>query len=512
MRISLISPYPGLEAFGLRTISACLKRAGHQVRLILLPQEFNRPYQPAVLEQLVRVTRGSGLVGLSVMSNFLANAGQLTRALKAGGGTTVVWGGIHPTISPEEGLTEADLVCLGEAEETMVELAGRMSAGEDIRYLPGLWVREGEEIFKNPLRPLIQDLSSLPWPDWDLEDHLLLSQGRIQPAGLELLRQEMGTTYVTMPSRGCPFGCTYCVNSTLKKLYPGQRMVRRRDLDGVVEELLRAKARLPFIDRIKFDDDAFFLAYDREEIARFCDRYRKEVALPLAVTGVTPATMDQAKLADLVGAGLDFVRIGIQSGAERTKSLYHRRHTNQQIRSAAELAHRLSAAGRPPQYDIILDNPWEREEDLVETLLLLSSLPPPFQLCLFSLNLYPGTELHLKAREEGLLRDERREVYAKHYNQVAPTYLNRLFILLNQVAFRGGRISPFRMGLLTSPRLRRVGLSRALFEAVRLWESQPLVRARYLLRAGLKDLVRGDRQRMSRFFRRLRGSFNPGRS
>ena len=512
MRISLISPYPSLEAFGLRTISACLKKAGHEVRLIFLPQEFDRPYEPAVLEELVQVCRDSDLVGLSVMSNFRDNARQLTRALRCVLGTTVVWGGIHPTVLPRECLAEADLVCLGEAEETMVELAARMAAGQDFHRLPGLWAREGERIIENPLRPLIQDLSSLPWPDYDLEDHLLLFQGRIRAMDQDLLRQEMGTAYVTMPSRGCPFGCAYCVNSTLKKLYPDQKMVRSRDLEGVVEELKQAKAGLPFIDRIKFDDDAFFLAYGREEMARFCRRYKDEVGLPLAVTGVTPATMDEAKLADLVEAGLDFVRVGIQSGAERTRKLYRRGHTDEQIRSAASSAHLLSAAGRPPQYDIILDNPWEREGDLVETLLLLSRLPTPFQLCLFSLNLYPGTELHLKAREEGLIKDEEAEIFRKHYNRVSPTYLNRLFILLDQVAFRGGRISPFRMRLLTDPRLRRVGLSRILFYLVRFWESPVPVRVRYLVRAGLRDLLRGDWRRMGGFLKRLVTGLRSGRA
>ena len=94
--------------------------------------------------------------------------------------------------------------------------------------------------------------------------------------------------------------------------------------------------------------------------------------------------------------------MGIQSGSQRTLDLYRRPFSNEQVQQAAALLNRYSDSIPAPQYDMILDNPWETEEDLADGLRLLSRLPVPFHLQLFSLSLYPGTELQEKAEDEGL--------------------------------------------------------------------------------------------------------------
>ena len=45
MKISLISIFPDIMSFGIRTISACLKREGHDVDLIFLLNEFPERYE-----------------------------------------------------------------------------------------------------------------------------------------------------------------------------------------------------------------------------------------------------------------------------------------------------------------------------------------------------------------------------------------------------------------------------------------------------------------------------------
>ena len=46
MSVVLISPYPDLTAFGLRTLSACLRQAGIGVRMIFLPDPRPRTAPP----------------------------------------------------------------------------------------------------------------------------------------------------------------------------------------------------------------------------------------------------------------------------------------------------------------------------------------------------------------------------------------------------------------------------------------------------------------------------------
>ncbi len=70
MKISLISMVPGIHDFGLRTISACLKQAGHDVDLFFMMKEFHKRYSEATMDNLVKLTKGSDLVGISVITNF----------------------------------------------------------------------------------------------------------------------------------------------------------------------------------------------------------------------------------------------------------------------------------------------------------------------------------------------------------------------------------------------------------------------------------------------------------
>ncbi|MGD9173728.1 MAG: cobalamin-dependent protein, partial [Desulfobacterales bacterium] len=62
------------------------------------------------------------LVGLSVLSPYVSIAKRLTRIIKENASATVVWGGIHPTLSPETCIAEADLICLGEGEGALTDL------------------------------------------------------------------------------------------------------------------------------------------------------------------------------------------------------------------------------------------------------------------------------------------------------------------------------------------------------------------------------------------------------
>ena len=73
--------YPGINDFGLRTISACLKQAGHDVDLFFLMKEFHKKYSETAMNNLVKLTKGSDLARISVMSNFFDNAIQVTQKL-----------------------------------------------------------------------------------------------------------------------------------------------------------------------------------------------------------------------------------------------------------------------------------------------------------------------------------------------------------------------------------------------------------------------------------------------
>jgi len=96
MRIVLVSPYPDITAIGIRTLSSCLKVAGHNVDILFLPQDFRRNYEASALLRAAEFASGADLVGVTVMTNFFDNACQITRAFKNMLNVPVVFGGSIP--------------------------------------------------------------------------------------------------------------------------------------------------------------------------------------------------------------------------------------------------------------------------------------------------------------------------------------------------------------------------------------------------------------------------------
>lgn len=497
MKITLISPYDQIYAIGIRILSSCLKRNGHNVRVVFLRNCFFDRYKKEILDELVELSKDSGLIGISLMTNFFENSVQITQHLKNNSNIPVLWGGVHPTIRPAECLDYADMVCLGDGEGIAVELARRMEAGEDIFDIQGMWFKKNVTIIKNPLAPLIRDLDSVPFPDYSYDGHYLLSGSHIISADEDLLKKYFSghSTYMTLATRGCPFSCTYCCNNTFNNMWPENRQVRKRSVGNIIRELAEAKNSLPFIGDIALEDDSFF-SYSVEEIKDFRDQYRKQLNLPFSVGGITPATLDSTKLALLVDAGLANARIGIQTGSGRTRKMYKRAHSNELVEAAAQKLNQFKDKIPSPSYDVILDNPWEKDEDLVETLMLLTRLPTPYRLNIYSLTFYPETELYKQAKRDGFIFDESEDIKNRSYGEIRNNYLNKLFTLVHEYARTGDRISSKQMLFLTDKRLRKLGLSYLFFLILKIKVNRmPWIRD--MLFKALSDIRKGDFSRIS---------------
>jgi radical SAM superfamily enzyme YgiQ (UPF0313 family) len=415
-------------------------------------------YSQTTLEQIGALAESADLIGVSLMTDDYENAVGITEHLKRRRSAPIIWGGIHPTIQPRECLEHADMVCIGEGEDALVELVSKMRAGEDYRKVAGIWHKDGSEIIANPLRQLIADLDRLPFPDYGHENHYILADGEIRRLRGPLLEACLKEYYLTLTSRGCPYSCTYCWNHAYGRLFPGHGIIRKRSADNVVAELREITQAFPFIEMICIDDDAFFMR-SNEEIEEFSSKYKRDIRVPLWVTGAAPSTVSRRKLDALVGAGLSALRMGIQSASADTKKLYRRTHSNRTVLEAVRLIDSYAHKIKRRQFDIILNNPWESDKDLRSTLRFLTHLPVPYELIIFPLTFYPGTDLWERAKREGLIATGGAELVRVRYHQHKQTFLNSLFFLLDECARRGIRIRPAEMALLTMPALIRSGIS-----------------------------------------------------
>lgn len=439
--VALISPYSGMSALGLRLISACLRRAGWQTRLIFLPnfEEWlclpavhQASYPEALLGAVCEACGDADLVGVSVMTNFVLRARSLTQAIHERLGVPVIWGGIHATARPAECLQWADMVCVGEGELAMVELVRELATGGDTRRIANIWSRGNGSLTANPPRPLLEDLDLLPLPDYEVDHQLVWHQGRLVPLDEQLLSHYMVhfvgsrlyVTHGTCMTRGCPYACTFCASSTMNRVYPRWRHVRCRSPEAVIAEIEYVRRVVPTVEVVKFQDDTL-LALDLPVLERLAELYQQRIGLPFLVLG-TPQTIEPRKLECLVQAGLRFVEMGIQSGSRRTLKLYGRPPTFERILEAARCLQRFRRWIPCPRYDVISDNPYETPEDEAQTLRLLASLPRPFRLHLFALTFYPGTALHERARQDGWVQSDEQDVYRKNFLDLQPTYYNLL--------------------------------------------------------------------------------------
>jgi len=461
-----------------------------------LVKEPCEKYSETTMNDLVKLTKGSDLAGISLMTNWFDNAIQITQKLRNNCDFPILWGGIHATIRPEESLDHADMVCIGEGEETIVELADKIQNKQYYHDVKGMGFDDKGKIIVNESRALpgsknaaiIKSLDQIPFQDYDYKNHFVLKGENIVRMDAQIMEQ-CTDMYVTLTTRGCPFGCTFCINNFFLAVHPHQKPIRKRSVDHIIKELLEVKANLPHINKIKFDDDAFFL-HSLNDMKDFAKQYKEKIKMPLIITGATPSTLKRDKLDVLVDAGLTEMRMGIQTAGERTKVLYKRPHTNEEVENAVIMVNDHKDKIKKVFYDIILDSPWDTEQDNMETLMFLSKLPTPYVLNLFSLVFYPGTDLYRKAKKEGIVKNDINDIYHRYYHGCKPTYLNSLHSLLHDYVSIDIGISPKIMALLINKKMRLLKLNWILFWILKMLN--PLFKIVRFAQQVLRDVLKGN--------------------
>lgn len=337
------------------------------------------------------------LVGFSVLSPYVNIASRLTKLVKENSSALVIWGGVHPTISPESCIDEADIICIGEGEGVMTDLAMNLVDGKLYKSIKNIWVKGADHIIKNPMRPLIQDLDSLPFPSRGDNTYYFIDSNKITKDDPSLIDNYL---YI-QSSRGCPYSCSYCVNSLLRPLFKDiGPYTRRRSVNNIImeikENLLRNKT-----EHVLFLDEVF--GSEESWLNEFAMRYKKELKIPFSVE-YNPKVINSNILDKLVDSGLDTINIGIQTGSDDVRNrIFHRPGKNNEI---IDLVKKIDNYKVRIKYDLILDNPYETTQSLRDTVELLLQLPKPLFFNLFSLQYFPNYPLTQMALEDKHIKPE----------------------------------------------------------------------------------------------------------
>ncbi|MFC1804293.1 B12-binding domain-containing radical SAM protein [Candidatus Omnitrophota bacterium] len=366
---------------GVATLSACLKRAGHQIELIHISNKIDK-------NQFIRRIRESNpsLIAFSFISNMWPQVKELTRWAKELN-IPMIHGGLHPTIMPQEVINceGVSILCIGEGEGAIIDLCDNMQKGLSIDGISNLWIKKTSgEIIKNPVRPLIENLDDLPFLDYGIFDYPRLED-------VKIMKQ-----LAVMASRGCPYQCTYCCNHLLKTLYPNsEHYVRFKSVGRLMEDIKHGLCKYPFLEIVWFTDDT--LSLDKEWFLEFADRYSREINLPYIcharANQIDPQIADAFKKSRCRHIGL-----GIESGDEYIRNTIMKRNlSDQQILTAY---HILKDRGIETTAFNILGAPSETMGTLLETV-KLNAKADPNKLTNAYFYPYKGTVLFDICKEKG---------------------------------------------------------------------------------------------------------------
>jgi anaerobic magnesium-protoporphyrin IX monomethyl ester cyclase len=372
MNILLIWPQIQLRqaySYGLGYISAVLKQGGHAVDCAVLrdPQD--------TVKLLAKIEKQKPkLIGFSALSNQINYLGPIIAAIKEICDVFIVCGGIHPSVKPEciTEISGVDAIARGEGEFALLELVDALENKENIFPVRNFWLKRGEAIIKNDVRPPV-NLDQLPFPDKDILDYqLLLDQNR--------------SINRFIFSRGCPFDCPYCSNKALRQIYKeNEYCFRFLSPERAIEEIALDADRFKF-NTIFFDDD--IISLNKKWFYEFFTLYKGKFKYPF-YCNVRVGTLDADMIRLLKEAGAKGVAIGIEHGNEKfRKSVLRRNITDKQITDTLKLCQDHGIKDNYGQ--IMVGLPFENRELFLDTVRLCRRLNINYFCYIFSP--YPATE------------------------------------------------------------------------------------------------------------------------
>ncbi|MBN1434299.1 cobalamin-dependent protein [Candidatus Fermentibacterales bacterium] len=379
---------------GLLYVASALREAGHAVRFL---EGFF--YSNDEMRRMI-ADFGADALGIYVISLLWDNARSLLEAVRKDSPSVFTFiGGHGASAMPERMLQECpslDAVVVGEGEVTSVELLEAAERGAGPSKVRGVFYRDDSgEIRASAPRPLLHDISSLPFPAVDL-----CEMSRYYPS----FEQVSTVPAVQMlASRGCTGTCLYCY-----KMYG--RKIRLRDPVRVVDEM-EHYVRSYGAREIKFWDEHF--TYSHEHVRRICDEITKRGLSVRWWVSCRADSVDKRILRTMKEAGCWCINFGVESGVQKNLDTLRKRETLERIRLAIRMAH---SVGLKTHSTYIFGIPGETYREGLETIRFALELGS-FTVEFFPFTPFPGTpaykgiqrgefgRMSVDLRDQGMLLD-----------------------------------------------------------------------------------------------------------
>ncbi len=396
MEILLVQPKAGnWENLGIRspdgllTLAAIPKKDGYNIKILDLRLE--KDWKAAMKREL---DKNPLLVATTCMTGI-----QIKYALEASKfvketnkDIPVIWGGIHPTFMPEQTLENKniDIVVIDEGDLTFLDIIKTLESGNSVENVLGIAYKNKDgKIYRNPPRPLIKDLDTLPDLPYELIDVK-------KYYGFDL--DDGGGSITLSTSRGCPFKCNFCYDTKLYgnswRAYSVKRTI----------EIIKNVVNKFGIKNIFFQDDNF-----ATNLKRFKDIAYGIIDEKLDIKwGLLGIRLDALKvlddnfLHDLARAGCVNMDSGVESGSDRILQMIKKGTSVQQI---IDINKKMGKHSFKAKYTFIVGYPSETVDEMLQSVRLALQLVKdnknaytPF----FMYTAYPGVGLWEIAKQYGI--------------------------------------------------------------------------------------------------------------
>jgi len=376
---------------GLLAVATPLDLAGYKVKII--DQAMDRRWKDLLLAELKKKPI---CLGVSVKTGpQIRYAIEASKIVKGYGDVPVVWGGVHPSLLPEQTLENEniDIVVQGEGEETFFELVQTLENDGTLSRVKGIWYKENGEIKKTDPRPFI-DLNAQPPLSYHLVD---LNRYLIRIFDIDHIRYSS--------SRGCPFNCGFCYNLVFNR-----KTWRGISAEKAIDDIINIRDKYG-IRGIQFTDDLFFADFERVKniLAGVVNKKLDINFTKLDIHGSELYKLDDDFLKFLEKAGCKALVIGVESGSQRILDLINKGINVSQI---IDLNRRIKKFRIVPKYSFMMGFPTETKEDIKETISLIFTLLDENKEARKDINIYtpyPGTALFDLSIKNGLIPPKKLE-------------------------------------------------------------------------------------------------------
>jgi radical SAM superfamily enzyme YgiQ (UPF0313 family) len=330
------------------------------------------------------------LIGVTAVEDTWPQARALIEAVRAYPAPVIV-GGVFPSLASDVPIShpDVDMICIGEGEHAIIELATKLMNGEDYSTIQNLWVKKDGEVIKNPVRPPI-DLEDVPFGDFDLFER----ERFFRPMQGKVMRMVPIET-----DRGCPYTCRFCEAPSLVAMYKegtGQHYFRRKSWETVKKEI-ELYIKKYDAEYIYFNAETFLALNDRE-FDKFVEVYQ-DVKLPFWMQ-TRVETLTEHRIRELERVGCNRVSIGLEHGNEEfRKKIVGKGFSNQRIIDVFQILDRYSI---PITINNIIGFPGETRELIFDTIELNRQLGSD-SVNAYIFTPYRGTAMYNDAASKGYL-------------------------------------------------------------------------------------------------------------